>query len=109
MKLENMDLEQLIDNGIDIGDHISLDDIIDNMATGNHSKEPQLILNESQVNKVVQGMINDPTITDDYWEENVQHIRDDFLFHLDEYGSVDVDELAYFHGSAVYQIVKKYL
>ena len=109
MKPENMDLEQMIDNEIEIGEHISLDDILDNMATGSHSKEPQLILDEAQVKKVVKGMIEDPTITDDYWEEKVQHIRDDFLFHLSEYGSVDVDELAYFHGHCVYEMVKKYL
>ena len=109
MKFENMDLEQIIDNEIDIGEHISLDDIIDNVSTGNHSKEPQLVLNEAQVKKVVHGMISDPTITDDYWEEKVQHIRDDFLFHLSEYGCVDVEELAYFHGHCVYEMVKKYL
>ena len=109
MKPEDMDLEQMIDNEIEIGEHISLDDILDNMATGNHSKEPQLILNEAEVKRVVKGMVNDPTITDDYWEEKVQHIRDDFCYHLREYGCVDIDELAYFHGSAVYQIVKKYL
>lgn len=109
MKLENMDLEQMIDNEIDIGDKISLDDIIDNMSVGNHSKEPQLVLDEAQVNNVVQGMINDSTITDDYWDEKVQHIRDDLLFHLGEYGYVDVDELAYFHGHCVYEMVKKYL
>lgn len=109
MKYEDMNLEQMIDNEIDIGDHISLDDIIDNVSTGNHSKEPQLVLNESQVKKVVQGMISDPTITDDYFEEKLQHIRDDFLFHLSEYGCVDVEELAYFHGRIVYEMVKKYL
>lgn len=107
--MKEIDLEQLIDNEIEIGDKISLDDIIDNMSTGNHSKEPQLILDEAQVNKVVQGMVNDPTITDDYFEEKVQHIRDDFLFHLREYGSADVDELAYYHGHCVYEMVKKYL
>lgn len=109
MKLENMDLEQMIDNEIEIGEHISLDDILDNMSTGNHSKEPQLILDEAQVKKVVKGMVNDPTITDDYWEEKVQGIIYDFCYYLSEYGCVDVDELAYYHGSAVYQMVKKYL
>ena len=109
MKLEDMDLEQMIDNEIDIGDHISLDDIIDNVMNGNHSKEPQLVLNESQVKKVIQGMISDPTITDDCWEKKVQHIRDDFCFHLREYGCVDIEELAYFHGRIVYEMVKKYL
>ena len=109
MKPEDMDLEQMIDNEIEIGKHISLDDILDNMATGNHSKEPQLILNEAEVKRVVKGMVNDPTITDDYWEEKVQHIRDDFCYHLGEYGCVDVDELAYYHGYCVYEMVKKYL
>ena len=51
----------------------------------------------------------DPTITDDYWEEKVQHIRDDFCYHLGEDGCVDVDELAYYHGHCVYEMVKKYL
>ena len=109
MNLENMDLEQMIDNGIDVGEHISLDDILDNMSAGNHSKEPQFILNAAQVKKVVKGMVEDPTISDDYWEEKVQHIRDDLCFQLEQYGCVDVKELADFHGSAVYQMVEKYL
>ena len=107
--MKDMDLEQMIDNEIEIGEHISLDDILDNMSTGDHSKEPLLILNAAQVKKVVKGMVNDPTITDDYWEEKVQHIRDDLCFQLEQYGCVDVKEIADFHGSAVYQMVKKYL
>ena len=107
--MKDMDLEQMIDNEIEIGEHISLDDILDNMSTGNHSKEPLLILNAAQVKKVVKGMVNDSTITDDKWKEKVQHIRDDLCFQLEQYGCVDVKEIADFHGSAVYRMVEKYL
>lgn len=109
MNLENMDLEQMIDNGIQIGEYISLDDILDNIGEDNSLNESELVLNESQATKVIRGLVNDPTITDDYWEEKVQHIRDDLCFQLEQYGCVDIKELADFHGPAVYQMVKKYL
>ena len=107
--MRDMDLEQMIDNEIEIGEHISLDDILDNIIEEDASDESGLVLNESQARKVIQGMIEDPTITDDYWEEKVQHIRDDLCFHLSQYGCVDVKELADFHGFAVYKMVEKYL
>ena len=109
MKYEDMDLEQTIDNGIDVGEHISLDDIFDNILEGDSPNESKLVLNEDQAAQVIKGMVKDPTITDDYWEEKVQHIRDDLCFHLNEYGCVDVKEIADFHGSAVYRMIKKYL
>lgn len=109
MKLQEMDLEQIIDNGIDVGKHISLDDILDNAVESDSLNESGLVLNEAQATRVIKGIVEDPTITDDYWDEKVQHIRDDFCFHLKEYGCVDVKEIADFHGGAVYKMVKKYL
>ena len=109
MKLKDMDLEQMIDNEVNIGEHISVDDILDNIVEGNSLNESGLVLNEDQAAQVIKGMVEDPTITDDYWEEKVQHIRDDLCFHLNEYGCVDVKEIADFHGSAVYRMIKKYL
>lgn len=109
MKLEEMDLEQIIDNEVNIGEHISVDDILDNIVESNSSNESGLVLNEDQASKVITGLINDPTITDDYWDEKVHHIRDDLCFHLSQYGYVNVNEIADFHGSAVYRIVEKYL
>ena len=107
--MKDMDLEQMIDNGIETGEHISMDDILDNVVEEDSVDESVFVLNEVQANKVITGLVNDPTITDDYWEEKVQHIRDDLCFQLEQYGCVDVKEIADFHGSAVYQIVKKYL
>ena len=104
-----MDLEQMIDNGIETGEYISMDDILDNVVEEDSVDGSVFVLNEVQANKVITGLVNDPTITDDYWEEKVQHIRDDLCFQLEQYGCVDVKEIADFHGSAVYQIVKKYL
>ena len=109
MKLENMDLEQMIDNGIQTGEHISLDDILDNVVEGEPSNESMLVLNEAQATKVIRGLINDSSISDDFWEETIQHIRDDFCFNLEQYGVVDVKEIADFHGPIVYQMVEKYL
>lgn len=109
MKLEEMDLEQMIDNEVKIGEHISVDDILDNIVESNSSNESGLVLNEDQATQVIKGMVEDPTITDDYWEEKVQHIRDDLCFHLSQYGRVDVKEIADFHGGAVYKMVEKYL
>ena len=109
MKLENMDLEQMIDNGIQTGEHISLDDILDNIVEADSSNERNFVLNEAQATKVIRRMVNDSTISDDFWEEKVQHIRDDFCFNLEQYGVVDVKEIADFHGPIVYQMVEKYL
>lgn len=107
--MKDMDLEQMIDNGIETGEYISMDDILDNVVEEDSVDGSVFVLNEVQANKVITGLVNDPTITDDYWEEKVQHIRDDLCFQLEQYGCVDVKEIADFHGSAVYQIVKKYL
>ena len=109
MKLQEMDLEQMIDNGIDVGEHISLDDILDNIVEDDSPNESGLVLNEDQATQVIRKMVEDPTITDDYWEEKVQHIRDDLCFHLNQYGFVNVKEIADFHGDAVYKMVRKYL
>ena len=107
--MKDMDLEQMIDNGIETGEHISMDDILDNVVEEDSVDESVFVLNEVQANKVITGLVNDPTITDDYWEEKVQHIRDDLCFQLEQYGCVDVKEIADFHGSAVYRMVEKYL
>ena len=107
--MKDMDLEQMIDNGIETGEYISMDDILDNVVEEDSVDGSVFVLNEVQANKVITGLVNDPTITDDYWEEKVQHIRDDLCFQLEQYGCVDVKELADFHGSAVYQMVEKYL
>ena len=107
--MKDMDLEQMIDNGIETGEHISMDDILDNVVEEDSVDESVFVLNEVQANKVITGLVNDPTITGDYWEEKVQHIRDDLCFQLEQYGCVDVKEIADFHGDAVYQMVEKYL
>lgn len=109
MNLKNMDLEQMIDNGIQTGEHISLDDIFDNIVEADSSDETNLVLNEAQATKVIRGLVNDSSISDDFWEEKVQHIRDDLCFHLDQYGCVNIKEIADFHGHMVYEMVKKYL
>ena len=108
--MKDMDLEQMIDNGIETGEYISMDDILDNVVEEDSvDGSDEWVLDESHANKVIIGLINDPTITDEYWEEKLQHIRDDLCFQLEQYGCVDVKELADFHGSAVYQMVGKYL
>lgn len=109
MKFENMDLEQLIDNEVNVGEHISMDDILDNVVEGDSADESGFVLNEVQAKQVITGLVNDPTICDEYWDEKVQHIRDDLCFQLEQYGCVDVKEIADFHGSAVYSMVEKYL
>ena len=106
MKIEHLTLEKAIDNELNIGSSICMDDIIDNVES---VESDDWVLDEVQATKVIRGMMEDPTITDDYFEEKVQHIRDDFCYHLDQYGCVDVKEIADFHGSAVYQMVEKYL
>lgn len=84
MKFENMDLEQLIDNKVNVGEHISMDDILDNVVEEKSSDETYFVLNEAQGDKVITGLINDSSISDDYWEEKVQHIRDDLCFQLEQ-------------------------
>ena len=106
MNIEKLTIEKAIDNELGIGENICMDDIIDNVEDLGSDEG---VLDEAQATKVIKGLINEPTITDDYWEEKVQHIRDDLCFQLEQYGCVDVKELADFHGSAVYQMVEKYL
>lgn len=108
--MKDMDLEQMIDNGIETGEYISMDDILDNVVEEDSvDGSDEWVLDESQANQVIMGLVTDPTITDEYWEEKVQHIRDDLCFQLEQYGCVDVKELADFHGSAIYKMVEKYL
>lgn len=109
MEFENMDLEQLIDNEVNIGEHISMDDILDNVVEDDSADGSGFVLNEAQGNKVVKGLANDRSISDDYWEAEVQHIWDDLCYQLNQYGAIDVDEVAAFHGVVVYSMVKKYL
>lgn len=109
MKLENMTLEQLIDTGVNVGEHISMDDILDNAVDDNSADESCLVLNETQGDKVVRGLANDRSISDDYWEKKVQHIWDDLCYQLEQYGCIDVDEVVAFHGIVVYSMVNKYL
>lgn len=109
MKFENMDLEQLIDNEINVGEHISMDDILDNVVEEDSADESCFVLNEAQGDKVVRGLANDRSISDDYWDKKVQHIWDDLCYQLEQYGSINVDEVAAFHGIVVYSIIEKYL
>ena len=88
MKFENMDLEHLIDNDVNVGEHISMDDILDNVTEEDSADESGLVLNEVEGNKVVKGLANDRSISNEYW---------------------DVDEVADFHGIVVYSMVNKYL
>lgn len=106
MKLENLTIEKAIDNELSIGSSVCMDDIIDNLES---DESDEWVLDESQANKIIMGLVNDPTITDEYWEEKVQHIRDDLCFQLEQYGCIDVKEIADFHGSAIYSMVEKYL
>ena len=79
MKFENMDLEQLIDNEVNVGEHIAMDDILDNVVEDDSPDESGLVLNEAQAHQLITGLC------------------------------IDVKEIADFHGSAVYQMVEKYL
>lgn len=106
MNLENLTIEKAIDNELNIGESICMDDIIDNVEVDGAD---EWVLDEAQANQVITSLVNDSTITDDYWEEKVQHIRDDLCFQLEQYGCIDVKEIADFHGSAVYSMVEKYL
>ena len=109
MKFENMDLEQLIDNEVNVGEHISMDEILDNVVEEESADETCFVLNKIEGDKVVKGLANDRSISNDYWDRKVQHIWDDLCYQLEQYGCIDVKEIADFHGSAVYQMVKKYL
>lgn len=106
MNLENLTIEKAIDNELNIGESICMDDIIDNVEVDGAD---EWVLDEAQANQVITSLVNDLTITDDYWEEKVQHIRDDLCFQLEQYDCIDVKEIADFHGSAVYSMVEKYL
>ena len=104
-----MDLEQLIDNEVNVGEHISMDDILDNVTGEDSAEESGLVLNEDEGNKVVKGLANDRSISNEYWDKKVQHIWDDLCYQSEQYGYIDVGEVAAFHGSVVYSMVKKYL
>ena len=106
MKLENLTIEEAIDNELNIGESICMDDIIDNVEA---DETGGWILDEAQANQVIIGLLNDSTITDESWEEKVQHIRDDLCFQLEQYGCIDVKEIADFHGLSVYKMIEKYL
>lgn len=67
------------------------------------------ILDEIEGDRVITGLINDSSISDDYWEKKGQHIRDDLCFQLERYGCIDVKDIADFHGPIVYLMVEKYL
>ena len=63
--MKDMDLEQMIDNGIETGEHISMADILDNDVEEVSVDEAVFVLNEVQANKVITGLVNDPSVTDD--------------------------------------------
>ena len=107
--MKDMDLEQMIDNGIETGEHISMDDILDNVVEENSADKSGLVLNEVEGDKVVKGLANDRSISDEYWDRKVQHIWDDLCYQLNQYGSINVDEVAAFHGIVVYSMINKYL
>ena len=109
MKFENMNLEQLIDNEVNVGEHISMDDILDNVVEENSADKSGLVLNEVEGDKVVKGLANDRSISEEYWDRKVQHIWDDLCYQLNQYGSINVDEVAAFHGIVVYSMINKYL
>ena len=71
--------------------------------------ETHFILDKTEGDKVITGLINDSSISDDYWEKKGQHIRDDLCFQLERYGCIDVKDIADFHGPIVYLMVEKYL
>ena len=58
--MKDMDLEQMIDNGIETGEHISMDDILDNVVEEDSVDESVFVWNEVQANKVITGWVNDP-------------------------------------------------
>jgi hypothetical protein len=106
MNLEDLTLEKAIDNELNIGDRIFMDDIIDNIEDNEFN---DLIINETEATEFIQKLINDTAISDDEFECKYQHIRDDVAYQLREFGEVDLDEIAEFHGPVVYDLYTKYL
>ncbi len=106
MKLENLTIEKAIDNEMNIGSSICMDDIIDNLESDEFDT---LVLCESEADKFIQGLINDGSISDDEFECVYQHIRDDVCYHRNQYGEVDMEEIARFHGQIVFDLCKRYL
>ena len=92
MKFENLTIEKAIDNELNIGSSICMDDIIDNLE-----------------DNFVKGLINDRSISDDEFECKYQHIRDDVIYQRDQYGEVDMAEIARFHGQILFDLCKRYL
>ena len=95
MNLENLTIEKAIDNELNIGESICMDDIIDNVEVDGAD---EWVLDEAQANQVITSLVNDLTITDDYWEEKVQHIRDDLCFQLEQYGCTNIHLDGFFHS-----------
>ena len=106
MKLENLTIEKAIDNELNIGYSICMDDIIDNLEIG---ESDNWVLTESEADNFVKGLINDRSISDDEFECKYQHIRDDVVYQRDHYGEVDMAEIARFHGQIVFDLCKRYL
>lgn len=106
MKFENLTIEKAIDNELNIGSSICMDDVIDNLEIGDFD---DWILSEPEADKFVQGLINDRSISDDEFECKYQHIRDDVCYQQEQYGEVDIVEIARFHGEVVFDLCKKYL
>ena len=106
MKLENLTIEKAIDNELNIGSSICMDDIIDNLES---DESDTLVLCESEADKFIQGLINDESISDEEFECVYQHIRDDVCYQCNQYGEVDMEEIARFHGDVVFDLCKKYL
>ena len=106
MKFENLTIEKAIDNELNIGSSICMDDIIDNLEIG---ESDNWVLTESEADNFVQGLINDRSISDDEFECKYQHIRDDVIYQRDQYGEVDMAEIARFHGQILFDLCKRYL
>lgn len=106
MKFENLTIEKAIDNELNIGSSICMDDVIDNLEI---DESDDWILSEPEADKFVQGLINDRSISDKEFECKYQHIRDDVCYQQEQYGEVDMAEIARFHGDVVFDLCKKYL
>lgn len=106
MRFEDLTIEKAIDNELNIGTSICMDDVIDNLE---NDESDTLVLTESEADKFIQGLINDASISDDAFERVYQHIRDDVAYQRDQYGEVDVEEIAQFHGQIVFDLCKRYL
>lgn len=52
--MKDMNLEQMMDNGVKIGEHISMDDILDNVVEGDSADESRFVLNEFKPSKSSQ-------------------------------------------------------